>query len=87
METNFNSEKFTGAKSGMSMFFGYFGEVAREIGMDRALALNTSMSEAMGAAVGQAIRQEMDVKEFDAVSTGNLAGRYMDDLMAIRQDR
>jgi hypothetical protein len=82
-----HTEKFTGAKNGMSMFFAYFGEVAKEIGMDRALALNTRMFEAMGAAAGQAIREESGGNGVDAVTAGTLAGRHIQDTMGFEQER
>jgi hypothetical protein len=82
-----HTEKFIGAKNGMSMFFGYFGEVAKEIGMDRALALKTRSCEAMGAAVGQAIREETGGNGVDPVTAGALAGRHIQDTMGFEQER
>ncbi len=82
-----HTEKFTGAKNGMSMFFAYFGTVAKEIGMDRALALNRRMFEAMGAAAGQAIREASGGNGVDAVTAGTLAGRHIQDTMGFEQER
>ncbi len=82
-----HTEKFTGAKNGMSMFFVYFGEVAKEVGVERALALNTRMFEAMGAAAGQAVREASGGADLDPVTAGELAGSHIQDTMGFEQER
>ena len=58
-------DTFNGAKNAQTFFYAYFNAVAQEIGMERALALNTKMAEVMGANMGKMIKEQADVEEFD----------------------
>jgi len=65
-------DTFNGAKNAFTLFFAYLNTVAQEIGMERALALNTKMWEAMGAARGKMMKEQSDIKEFDARAAHSL---------------
>ena len=58
-------DTFNGAKNAQTFFYAYFNAVAQEIGMERALALNTKMAEVMGANMGKMIKEQSGVEEFD----------------------
>ena len=57
---------FNGAKTAFTFYDAYFNTVAQELGTERALALHTRMCETMGAAQGQAAKQQAGVEAFDA---------------------
>lgn len=59
-------DTFTGAQTALAFLNAYIGAVAEEIGMERALALDGQVCEAMGGAQGQMIREQSGVEEFDA---------------------
>jgi hypothetical protein len=61
-------DTFNGAKSGLTLFQAYVNTVAQEIGMERALALDTKMCEAVGATQGKMIKEQTGIEEFDAKS-------------------
>jgi hypothetical protein len=52
-----NEDTFNGAKNAFTYMFAYLNTVGQDIGMERALALDTKMCEAMGAAQGTALKQ------------------------------
>jgi hypothetical protein len=56
---------FSGAESGLTMFFAYVNEVAGEIGMERAIALDTKVCQAMGAVQGKMMKEQVGIEEFD----------------------
>jgi len=57
---------FTGARMGCLLYGAYLNTVAQEIGMEKALALNTRMCEAMGAQQGHMMREQSGISEFNA---------------------
>lgn len=59
---------FNGAKTGMALYIAYLNTVAQEIGMDRALALQTKMCENVGTNQGQMMKEQSGLDEFDAES-------------------
>jgi hypothetical protein len=58
-------DTFTGAKTGLTLLFAYLNTAAQEIGMERAIAVNTRMCEAMGAAQGKMAKAQAGVEEYD----------------------
>ena len=42
-------DTFNGARNGLTFLHAYMNAVAQEIGMERALALDTKVNEALGA--------------------------------------
>jgi len=59
-------DTFNGAKTAFTMFNAYLNTVAQEIGMERALALQTKMCEAMGAAQGKMMKEQAGIEDPDA---------------------
>ncbi|MFB0563935.1 MAG: L-2-amino-thiazoline-4-carboxylic acid hydrolase [Candidatus Lokiarchaeia archaeon] len=53
-------------------FDAYLNTVAEEIGMERALDLLTKMCETMGAIQGKMMKDQSDIKEFDAQTASSL---------------
>jgi len=51
-----SKDTFEGAKNGFTYYFAYLNTVGQEIGMERAVALQSKMCEAMGAAQGKMIK-------------------------------
>ena len=49
-------DTFSGAKNAFAYYFAYLNTVGQEIGMERAVALQSKMCEAMGAAQGKMIK-------------------------------
>jgi hypothetical protein len=65
-------DAFNAAKTAMALYVAYLNAVAREIGMDRALALHTEMYENIGASQGQVLKEQSGLDEFDAESAWSL---------------
>lgn len=65
MESNGKAETFLGAKNLATFFYTYLNAVAQVIGMEQAIALNTHVSEKMGVAQGQAIKDQTGLEEVD----------------------
>ncbi len=63
---------FNGAMTAFIFFDAYFNTVAEEIGMKRALDLLTKMCETMGAIQGKMMKEQSDIKEFDAQTAYSL---------------
>ena len=64
---------FNGATSGFSVAGAFFGIVAQEIGMERALALYAKACETLGVGMGQMMKEQMGIKELDAKSAIKVA--------------
>ncbi len=58
-------DTFNGAKNAFTSFFAYLNVVALEIGMERAVALQTKTFESMGAKSGKMMKEQSGVEEFD----------------------
>jgi hypothetical protein len=78
------ADTFTGAKSGLTFLFAYQNTVAREIGMERAIALNSRMAKAMGTAQGKALKDQVDVKEIPPKLAASLAGTFLEQALGIQ---
>jgi len=63
---------FTGAQTALTFYYAYLGAVGEEIGMERALALDGQVCEAMGGAQGKMIREQSGIEEFDAQTAGQM---------------
>jgi hypothetical protein len=59
-------DTFNGARNGLTFLHAYINTVAQEIGMERALALDTKVNEALGATQGKMIKEHVGIEEFDA---------------------
>jgi hypothetical protein len=69
-----------GAKNAFTYYFGYLNTVGQEIGMERAVVLQTKMCEAMGAAQGKMIKEQAGVEECDAKAATRLAETFIEGL-------
>jgi hypothetical protein len=63
-------DAFNGAKTAFTFWNAYINTVAEEIGMERALGLNTKMCESMVQA--KMMKEEAGIKEFDAKAAWSL---------------
>ena len=60
-----NENTYKGARNAYIYYFAYLTTVAQEIGMERAIALQTKMCEARGTIDGKIIKEQAGVEEFD----------------------
>jgi hypothetical protein len=81
-----SSETFHGAKNAFTFFFAYLNTVGQEIGMDRAIALDTHMCEMMGTAQGQAIKAQAGLNEIDIATAASLARRSIEESLGISSE-
>lgn len=79
-------DTFIGAKSGLAFLFAYQETVAREIGMEQAMALNRRMVEAMGTAHGQQLREQLEVDEISPELAASVVGRFLKQALGIRSE-
>jgi len=70
-------DTFRGAKNGYIYSYAYLTMVAEEIGMERAIALQTKMCEARGAIDGKTIKEQVEIKDFDAKAAASIAENYV----------
>ena len=56
-------DTFNGAKSGLTFMRAYVNTVAQEIGVEKALTLDTKVSEALGAMNGKMIKEQLGDRE------------------------
>lgn len=63
-----NEDVFKGARSALTFFFAYQNTVAKEIGNERAIALQTKMSEFFGVKQGKILKEQLGIKNNDAVA-------------------
>jgi hypothetical protein len=78
------ADTFTGAKSGLTFLFAYQSTVAQDIGKERALALNSRMTQALGSAQGKALRERVEVKEIPPKLAASLVGEFLERALGIR---
>lgn len=78
-------DTFNGAKNAYTFFFAYLNTVAQEIGMERALALNTKMCEAMGTEQGKMMKEQSGVEELDAKAAAPFAQKPAEGLGIISE--
>ena len=77
------ADTFRGAKSGLAFLFAYQNTVAQDIGRERALALSSRMTEALGAAHGEALRERVDVEAIPPKLAASLAGEFLEQALGI----
>jgi hypothetical protein len=58
-------DTFNGAKSGLTFMRAYVNTVAQKIGVEEALAIDSKVSESLGAVQGKMIKQQIGTKEVD----------------------
>jgi hypothetical protein len=77
------TDTFNGAKNAFIFLFAYLNTVAQDIGMERALALDAKMCEAMGTAWGQSIKAQAAIGEADARAAVSLARAFLSEAIGI----
>ncbi len=75
-------DTFKGARNAYIYYFAFLTMVAREIGMERAIALQTKMCEETGTLDGKIIKEQADIEEFDAKAAASLAENYVESIGA-----
>lgn len=73
-------DAFRGAKDAYIYYFAFLSTVAQEIGMERAIALQTKMCEARGTLDGKLIKDQADNNEFDAKAVASLVENYVESI-------
>lgn len=66
-------DKLIGARNGLALYFAYMNDVAREIGMERAVTLSAYGDESMGAMRGKMIREQAGAAKFDVKAAAKAA--------------
>jgi hypothetical protein len=78
------ADTFRGAKSGLTFLFAYQNAVAQEFGMERAMALNREMVQALGTAQGKDLKDRVDIEEIPPELASSLAGEFLKQGLGIR---
>jgi hypothetical protein len=82
-EFNMASEDvFRAAKTVLTLFDAYVNTVTQEIGKEKAQALMTQTCEFAGMMQGMMMKEQSDIKEFDAKAAWSLAKMFKDNLGA-----
>jgi len=68
-----NQDKLQGATNAFTMYFAYLNGVARQMGIDKAIALSAEVDKAMGGARGRMIKEQAGGVEFDAIAASAAA--------------
>ena len=66
-------DTFHGVKNAFAFLDAYLTTVAQEIGMEKAVALETQICEAMGAAQGKMMKEQARLEEFDVKAASSMA--------------
>jgi len=66
-------DAFNAAKNAFSMYGAFFKNVVQEIGLERALNLETKTDEMMGVQMGQMTKEQMGIKELDVKTAAAVA--------------
>lgn len=81
-----SADTFNGAKSAFTFFDAYLNVVGQEIGMERAVALDTAMCEMVGAVQGKAMRDQAGIGEIDLAMAASLAAGFIDEALGISSE-
>ena len=73
-------EALNAARNAFTFLFAYLNTVAEEIGMERAVGLQTKMCETMGAMQGQMLKQQAGIEQADAKTAWALAATVVESL-------
>ena len=79
-------DTFNGAKSGLTFLNAYINTVAEVIGEDQAHALETATCQALGAAQGMMIKEQIGVDLFDLKSSSQVLQNLIEEGFGIRSD-
>jgi hypothetical protein len=75
-----------GATNAFTFYFAYLNGVAQEIGMEQAITLDAQVSEMMGAAQGQAIRDQAGLDDIDLATGAALANAAIEEGLGISSE-
>jgi hypothetical protein len=73
-------DTFNGAKTAFTFYSAYLNTVAQEIGMERALALESKMDETLGTLQGKMIKDQAGAKDVDARAAYSLVKGVLESL-------
>ena len=76
-------DTFNGAKNGFTYLFAYLNTVGQDIGIERALALDTKMCEATGAAQGMAMKEQAGMEKISLQAVTSLTETFLEDGLGI----
>jgi hypothetical protein len=79
-------DTFNGARNAFSFVFAYINTVGQEIGMERAIALDTKMCEMMGAVQGKMLKEQAGMEEIDAQTAAVLTGKLIEEAFGIKSE-
>jgi hypothetical protein len=80
------TDTFNGAKSAFTFFYAYMNTVGQDIGIERALALDSRMCEAMGAAQGAASKEQADLDKIDLQAASSLIDSFLEPGLGITSE-
>jgi hypothetical protein len=66
-------DKRNGARNAFTFFFAYLNAVAQEIGMDKAIALETAVDETMGRMHGKKLKEDAGADQLDIKTATRIA--------------
>ena len=79
-------EKFDGAKNAFSLYRAFFNEVAQEIGMEKAVALDAKVGKAMNAGIGKMMKEQAGTQEIDAKTAYMMTSKAIEEGFGIRSE-
>ena len=79
-------EKFDGVKNTFSLFMAFFNEVAQEIGMEKAVALDAKVGRATNADIGKMMREQAGAQEIDAKTAYMMTSKAVEEGFAISSE-
>ena len=77
---------FNGAKSGLIFMHAYLNQIADEIGMEKALALDTKTCQALGTAQGMMIKDQAGAEEVDVKTAEKLLTDMIEESFGIASE-
>lgn len=78
-----SADVFHGAKNAFTMFTAYINMVGQDIGMERAIALDTKLCETIGTMQGMAMKNQSSIDKIDAMTAASLTGRFLEEELGI----
>lgn len=79
-------DTFNGAKAGLTLLNAYINTVAQTFGEEQALALDSAMCEALGAAQGKTVKSQSGIDEFDLRTSSQALQNLIKKGFGIRSD-
>jgi len=75
---------FNGVRNGFIFLYDFQNKVAKEIGKERALELDTASSRELGAAQGMMLKEQTGQDIPDAISASNIIMKYLEQELGVR---